>query len=119
MSEVIQPYTAHTHNGQWHDHPDGNIKHDHILRQPGMAMQVMPKSPATAVILSFFIPGLGSMTSGKGGVGAMIIGIWLFGWILGVIALIGFPIALGAWIWGMCHAYGAAKKWNYEHGILS
>lgn len=34
---------------------------------------VQPKSPGLAVLASFFIPGLGSMISGNGGIGALIL----------------------------------------------
>ncbi len=85
--------------------------------QPGQ-MVVAPRSPALGLIASFFIPGLGSMINGRVGIGLLILGIDILGWILTVI-LIGFPIVLGAWIWGMIDGYQAAQKWNQAHGIIS
>jgi len=38
-------------------------------QQPYPQMMVAPKSPGVAVLASFFIPGLGSMISGRGGMG--------------------------------------------------
>lgn len=90
------------------------------------------KDPAVMLILSFFIPGLGSMLSGAGGMGAAIlctyIGSWfvLFIGFLTTFIFIGFlliPIAfimwLGAWIFGMFHAYSAAQKYNLQHGLAA
>ena len=41
---------------------------------------------------------------------------------LGVILsffLIGIPVVIGAWIWGMVDGYLSAQRWNQEHGIVS
>lgn len=85
---------------------------------PQPPVQIAPKSPGLAVFLSFLIPGLGSMTSGSGGVGALILGTYVAGWLTAWL-LIGIPVIFGAWIWGMCHAYSAAVRWNRERGIIS
>lgn len=74
------------------------------------------KSPAVGVLLSFFVPGLGSMVSGNVGIGVTILVLNIVGWVL-FIALIGIPIALGTWIWGMVDAYLSAQKWNKAHGL--
>jgi TM2 domain-containing membrane protein YozV len=79
---------------------------------------VVPKNPAVGVILSFFIPGLGSMVNGSGGRGATILGLYMFGWILAFF-LIGIPILIGVWIWGMVDGYLSAQRWNLAHGIVS
>ena len=79
---------------------------------------VMPKNPALGVILSFFIPGLGSIVNGSTGLGVAILGVYILGWILSLI-LIGIPIVIGAWIWGMVDGYLSAQRWNQEHGIVS
>ena len=81
-------------------------------------MQVAPKSPAIALLASFFLPGLGSMMNVAAGKG---VGI-LIGWIVSVfliVILIGFLGMLGFWVWGMADAYQGARKWNFAHGILS
>ena len=81
-------------------------------------VMIVPKNPALGVILSFFIPGLGSMVNGSVGRGAIILGVYVFGWILAFF-LIGIPILIGAWIWGMIDGYLSAQRWNQAHGIVS
>jgi TM2 domain-containing membrane protein YozV len=79
---------------------------------------VLPKNPALGVILSFFIPGLGSMVNGDGARGAIILGVYVIGWVLALF-LIGIPILFGAWVWGMVDGYLSAQRWNLAHGITS
>jgi TM2 domain-containing membrane protein YozV len=87
--------------------------------QWGAAPQViLPKNPALGVILSFFIPGLGSMVNGSGGRGAVILILYTVGWILSLV-LIGIPILIGAWIWGLVDGFLSAQRWNAAHGIVS
>jgi TM2 domain-containing membrane protein YozV len=98
------------------------------LAQPPQAQQapqsqpaqqiILPKNPALGVILSFFIPGLGSIVNGSTGRGVAILGLYLFGWILAFF-LIGIPILIGAWIWGLVDGYLSAQRWNQAHGIVS
>ncbi len=82
--------------------------------------QVAPKSPAVAVVASLFIPGLGSMISGNGGIGALILILYIVSIPL---AFLSFGIlglaTLGIWIWGMINAHGSARAWNAKHGIVS
>jgi TM2 domain-containing membrane protein YozV len=85
--------------------------------QPG-AMIVAPKNPAVSLIVSFFIPGVGSMINGDVGTGIAILLLYIAGWVLAVF-LIGIPLAIGAWIWGMVDAYQGAQRWNARHGIIS
>jgi TM2 domain-containing membrane protein YozV len=85
--------------------------------QPG-AMMVAPKNPAVSLIVSFFIPGVGSMINGDVGTGIAILVLYVVGWVL-VIGLIGIPVAIGAWIWGIVDAYRGAQRWNARHGIIS
>jgi TM2 domain-containing membrane protein YozV len=79
---------------------------------------VAPKSPAVSVLLSVFIPGLGSMVNGNGGVGAAILVLNIIGWVLAIL-LIGVPLLVGTWIWGLVDAYQSAQRWNRAHGIIS
>jgi TM2 domain-containing membrane protein YozV len=82
------------------------------------AYQVAPKNPAISLLVSFFVPGVGSMINGDVGKGVVI----LVGYIVSVflvIVLIGLLGMLGFWIWGMVDAYNGAREWNLRHGIVS
>jgi TM2 domain-containing membrane protein YozV len=84
--------------------------------QPGYV--VKPKDPAISVIVSIFVPGLGSIINGDTGIGiAILIGYFvsfiLTFFIIGIVGLIGF------WIWGVVDAYQGAQRWNLKHGIVS
>jgi TM2 domain-containing membrane protein YozV len=86
--------------------------------QEAHGMVVAPKSPAVSVLLSVFVPGLGSMVNDNAGVGVAILVLNIIGWIL-AIALIGIPLAIGTWIWGLVDACQSAQRWNRAHGIIS
>lgn len=88
--------------------------------QPAYQAQVaiVPKNPAISVLLSFFIPGLGSMLNDRVNMGVVILVSYVVGWFL-TLVLIGFPIILGVWIWGMIDAYQSAVRWNLARGIAS
>jgi TM2 domain-containing membrane protein YozV len=81
-------------------------------------MVVAPKSPALSLIVSFFIPGVGSMINGDAGTGIAILVLYVVG-VFGSFFLIGIPLAIGVWIWGMVDAYKGAQRWNARHGIIS
>jgi TM2 domain-containing membrane protein YozV len=81
-------------------------------------VQVAPKNPALAVVLSIFIPGLGSMVSGNGGIGALILCLNILGWTLSFF-LVGVPLVIGSWIWGLVNAHSSAVRWNRQHGVIS
>ena len=85
---------------------------------PPPVQVIAAKNPAVGVILSFFIPGLGTIVNGDTARGAIILGLYVFGWILTII-LIGFPILIGAWVWGLVDGYLSAKRWNTAHGVLA
>jgi TM2 domain-containing membrane protein YozV len=85
--------------------------------QPYPAM-IAPKSPGVAVLASFFIPGLGSMISGRGGMGALILCLYILSWIL-VVVFVGLFGVIGCWIWGMVQGYADAVAWNQQRGIIS
>lgn len=82
----------------------------------GLAVQ--PKNPAVSLIISFFIPGVGSMVNGDVGTGVAILVLWIVGIVLAFV-VIGFVLIIGAWIWGMIDAYQGAQRWNRAHGIIS
>jgi TM2 domain-containing membrane protein YozV len=81
-------------------------------------MVVAPKSPALSLIVSFFIPGVGSMINGDAGTGIAILVLYVLG-VFGSFFLIGIPLAIGVWIWGMVDAYKGAQRWNARRGIIS
>jgi len=81
-------------------------------------MVVAPKNPAVSVLLSVFIPGLGSMVNDNVGVGVAILVLNIIGWMLAIV-LIGIPLAIGTWIWGLVDAHQSAQRWNRAHGIIS
>ncbi|MEP6798615.1 MAG: DUF2510 domain-containing protein [Lapillicoccus sp.] len=82
------------------------------------ATSVAPKSPALALLASFFLPGLGSMLNGEGAKGAGI----LVGYLVCIpltLVIIGIPGMIGFWVWGMVDGYQGAQRWNARYGILS
>lgn len=86
--------------------------------QPYGYQAVAPKNPAISLLISFFIPGVGSMVNGDVGKG---VGI-LIGYVISIaltLILIGFIGMFGFWVWGMVDAYQGAQKWNLRHGIVS
>src|SRR5215471_5518969 len=89
-----------------------------VPQSQAVPQMIVPKNPAVGVILSFFIPGLGTMVNGNVARGAVILGVYALGWLLSLF-LIGIPILIGAWIWGMIDGYLSAQRWNTAHGIIS
>jgi len=81
-------------------------------------LQVVPKNPAVALIVSVFLPGVGSMISGQPAVGAAILVAYLLGWVL-TLVLVGFLIVPAAWVFGLVHGYQSAQRWNRDHGFTS
>ena len=79
---------------------------------------IAPKNPALGLLISFFIPGLGSMVNGSVSRGVIIL-VGYFISLLFALILIGIPFAIGFWIWGMADGYLSAQRWNQAHGILS
>lgn len=71
------------------------------------------KSSGIAVILSFFIPGLGQIYNGQIGKGILFI---IIGFILALsmIVLIGFLLYPIFWIYNMYDAYKTAERINLE-----
>ena len=108
-----QPGTRHRYRAA---PPTGQPYPPVPYRQP--PMRVAPKSPSAAIILSFLIPGVGSMYAGRAGIGALILGCCVVSWLLSFV-LIGIPFLFATWVWGMIHAHGAAVRWNKQYGILS
>jgi TM2 domain-containing membrane protein YozV len=80
--------------------------------------QVVPKNPAVALIVSVFLPGVGSIISGQPTVGTVILVSYALGWVL-TLFLVGFVIVPAAWVFGLVHAYQSAQRWNQDHGFTS
>jgi TM2 domain-containing membrane protein YozV len=83
-----------------------------------IGMVVAPKNPAVSLLISLFFPGVGSMANGDVDIGVLILVLYLVGIVLAVF-LIGIPLLIGAWIWGLIDAYQGAQRWNARHGIIS
>ena len=109
--------------------PDGQWRWDGQQWVPNAAMTppgypiapvaaIAPKNPGISLLISFFIPGVGSMVNGDTQTGVIILVIWIVG-IVTSFFLIGFALILGAWIWGMIDAYQGAQRWNARYGIRS
>jgi hypothetical protein len=64
--------------------------------QPGM-MVVAAKNPAVSLLISFFLPGVGSMVNGDTNTGILILVLYVVSVALSFF-LIGLPFALGLWI---------------------
>ena len=86
-------------------------------QHPGQQL-IAPKNPALGVIISFFIPGVGSMVNGSVGRGVLILVSYIISCLL-IVILIGIPLAIGVWIWGLADGYLSAQRWNRAHGIIS
>lgn len=71
------------------------------------------KNSGIAVVLSFFIPGLGQIYNGQIGKGILIIVLDAIFVALSYI-LIGIPFYLALWIYGMYNAYNVAEATHTE-----
>jgi TM2 domain-containing membrane protein YozV len=87
-------------------------------RQPPRqtTVQVGTRSPALAVLVSAFLPGVGSMMAGKADKGTNILVCYVTGWVL-CLVVVGFVVAPAFWIWGMVAAYRDTVAWNAAHRI--
>jgi TM2 domain-containing membrane protein YozV len=79
---------------------------------------VAARSGALGLIVSFFLPGVGSMINGSVGTGVAILVGFAISWILSFV-FIGIPFLIGFWIWGLVDGYQSAQRWNAAHGIIS
>ncbi len=88
--------------------------------QPAPAPQVVvlrpAKSPGVAVVLSFFITGLGQLYNGQIGKGIAFL-LACFISVLLMWAVIGFLTTPILWIWGMVDAYKTAERMNADSGV--
>jgi TM2 domain-containing membrane protein YozV len=77
---------------------------------------VVPKNPGIALLISFFVPGVGSIYAGKTNTGVVILVGYIVSWLL-VFVVIGIAGLIGFWVWGLVDAYHAARDWNRARGI--
>lgn len=105
--QQVQPYQQQPYPPQQWQSP---------YAPPGMT--IAPKSPGLALLISFFLPGVGSMYAGSVGLGVIILILWLIS-VVTVIIVIGWILAPACWIWGMIAACMNAQRWNRERGIIS
>lgn len=75
------------------------------------------KSSGIAVLLSFLIPGLGQIYNGQIGKGVLFILLVIVFGILSIV-LIGIPLLLILWVYGMYNAYKTAEATNPEPPAL-
>src|SRR5260370_7257712 len=71
---------------------------------------VAPKNPAVSLIVSFFLPGVGSMINGDVGIGITILLLWLLAFFLDATIfglVVGLPLGLATFIRGLISAYPA------------
>ena len=71
------------------------------------------KSEALAIILSFFIPGLGQIVMGETGKGVLMLILAIVGAVL-TTACIGVLIYIPVWIWSIVDAYNLVKEYNLQ-----
>jgi TM2 domain-containing membrane protein YozV len=72
---------------------------------PPLQPYIKRKEPGLALLLSFFMPGVGQIYNGEAGKGiAFFISFWILVWFL--------FIGVGIWIWSMADAHQTAKNIN-------
>src|SRR5579875_3452659 len=113
-----QPQPGGYPAAQYHGYPQAGYPQAGYPQAGYPQAAVAPKNPAISLLLSFFIPGLGSMVNGRVNVGVIILVSYIVGLAL-TLFIIGIFIAFGVWIWGMIDAYQSAVAWNRAHGIVS
>ena len=67
-------------------------------------------------------PGRRLQINGDTGVGITILLLWLLALVLDVTVIglvVGVPLGLGMFIWGLIDAYQGAQRCNARHGIIS
>ena len=73
------------------------------------------KSMVATVILSILFPGTGHMYTGAGGIGALILILWLIGVIFNftlIGAILGIPLTFAMWLWGLIGSIIRCDKIN-------
>ena len=63
-----------------------------------------------AILINIFFPGVGTLIVGKIGTGITQIILTIIGGVMaatGVLAIVGIPLAIGAWIWALVSVAGS------------
>ena len=82
----------------------------------GYTTGLTPKNPAISLLISFIVPGVGTIINGETGKGIAILVAYIVSLFL-IIVLVGILLAPAVWIYGMYDAYQGAKKFNLAHGF--
>lgn len=70
-------------------------------------------NPMLAVVISFFLPGIGSIYAGKTMMGAIIFFVAVISWAaIYFVGAIAFILYVVAWLYGLYDAYSAATTMN-------
>lgn len=74
------------------------------------------KEPAISLLVSFFVPGVGTIINGETGKG---VGILVGFIVCAMLSWLLVPIAgmVALWIWGLVDAYQGAQRFNLAHGL--
>jgi TM2 domain-containing membrane protein YozV len=80
--------------------------------------QVQPRGRAVGAVVSFFVPGVGSMINGSALRGTVILISYIISGLL-CLVLIGFILLPIVWIWGIVDGALSADRWNRARGIVS
>lgn len=86
----------------------------YLPRQPS----VQPRSPGLALLISLFLPGIGTMYGGWK-TGGLIIAVLAVLSLPAMIIVIGFITLPLCWIAGLITSFEAVQSWNRKHGIIS
>lgn len=128
QSHGAQPYGGQPYGGQAYGQPYGGQAYGqpyggqaygqpYSAVQPyGQMAQVARKEPGLMLLASFFIPGLGTILNGETGKGVGILIAYFISYLL-IFVIIGIPMVIGFWVWGMIDAYNGAKNFNARHGL--
>lgn len=121
-----QPYGGQQYSGQQYEaQPFGAQQYgtqqygaqQYGAMQPyGYVAPVARKDPGMMLLASFFIPGLGTILNGETNKGVGILVGYIVSCLL-IVVLIGIPMVLGFWIWGIVDAYKGAQDFNARHGL--
>lgn len=116
-SAPYQQPSAPYQQGQPPSYPPAPYQSPYPPQYPQQAA-IAPKSSGVALLISFFLPGVGSLYAGNTKIGLIILIGWIISWVL-IVVLIGYPLVFGFWVWGMIAGYQDAQRWNQAHGIIS